>query len=94
MPQSGMGDQYFHGDLYEMAAAYLSHLVQGHPFVDGNKRIGAVAADVFLALNFIDLDPNEAELDRLVLRTGAGDCEKSEIAEFFRRNSRPLGESR
>lgn len=93
MPQSGMGDQYFHADLYEMAAAYLFHLVQGHPFVDGNKRVGAVVADVFLALNAIVLAPDEAELERLILRTASGDCEKPEIAEFFRRHSRPLSAS-
>ncbi|MBI3855807.1 MAG: Fic family protein, partial [Planctomycetes bacterium] len=38
MPQAGSGGQYFHTDLYEMAAAYLFHLVKNHPFVDGNKR--------------------------------------------------------
>ena len=90
MPQSGMGDQYFHTDLYEMAAAYLFHIVQGHPFVDGNKRAGAVAADVFLTLNSIDLAVDEAEFEGLVLRTARGDCGKAELAEFFRHHSRPL----
>jgi death-on-curing protein len=31
-----------------MAAAYLFHLVKNHPFLDGNKRVGAMAALVFL----------------------------------------------
>ena len=38
-----------------MAAAYLFHIVQNHPFIDGNKRVGAVAADVFLTLNDVRL---------------------------------------
>src|SRR5476651_2345346 len=41
-PESGFGDQYLHKDLYEMAAAYLFHLVKNHAFHDGNKRIAAL----------------------------------------------------
>ncbi|MEQ1679120.1 MAG: Fic family protein [Nitrospira sp.] len=32
-PQSGFGGHYLHSDLHEMAAAYLFHLVQNHPFL-------------------------------------------------------------
>ena len=42
IPAAGFGGQYLHNDLYEMAAAYLFHITQNHPFVDGNKRTGAV----------------------------------------------------
>jgi death-on-curing protein len=56
MPQSSFGGQFLHHDLFEMAAAYLYHIVQDHPFVDDNKRTGAVAAIVFLAMNGVDLD--------------------------------------
>ena len=43
MPESGFGGNYFHATIFEMAAAYLFHLVKNHPFVDGNKRIGLLA---------------------------------------------------
>jgi hypothetical protein len=39
-----------HADLFEMAAAYLFHIVANHPFVDGNKRVGLEAALVFLEI--------------------------------------------
>ena len=39
-----------------MAAAYLFHIVQNHPFVDGNKRAGAATALVFLDLNGVEID--------------------------------------
>ena len=42
------GGEYLHNDIFQMAAAYLFHIVQNHPFVDGNKRAGAAAAVVFL----------------------------------------------
>jgi death on curing protein len=37
-PSAGFGGEYLHGNLYEMAAAYLFHVSRNHPFVDGNKR--------------------------------------------------------
>jgi death-on-curing protein len=54
-PQATFGGEFLHKDLFEMAAAYLFHIVQNHPFLDGNKRTGAVAAMVFLDLNGVEI---------------------------------------
>jgi death-on-curing protein len=40
MPSATFGGQFLHTDIYEMAAAYLFHLVQNHPFVDGISESG------------------------------------------------------
>lgn len=90
MPQATFGGSYLHEDLYVMAAAYLFHIVQNHPFVDGNKRTGAAAADVFLALNGMSLDVPEDGLEALVMRVVAGDADKAEIASFLREHSSQL----
>jgi len=47
MPQASFGGTYLHADLYEMAAAYLFHIVSNHPFLDGNKRTGTAVALFF-----------------------------------------------
>ena len=47
-PAATFEGDFLHGDPFEMAAAYLFHIVRNHPFMDGNKRTGAVAALVFL----------------------------------------------
>ena len=88
MPQTGFGDQYAHGDLFEMAAAYLFHLVKNHPFVDGNKRVGAVAARVFLALNGVVVDMPEHIIYDLVIATAEGHASKADLADAFRSHSR------
>ena len=85
MAQAGVGGQYLHGDLFEMAAAYLYHIVQNHPFVDGNKRTGAVTAIVFLAMNDITLRADNEGLEALVRDVARGKADKARIAEFFRR---------
>jgi death-on-curing protein len=84
MPQASYDGEYLHCDIYEMAAAYMYHLVQNHPFLDGNKRIGAASALVFLAINDIQIDNDEDGLVELTLSVATGQAGKSEIAEFFR----------
>ena len=86
-PQAGFSNQYLHSDLFEMAGAYLFHIVQNHPFVDGNKRTGAAAALVFLKLNCIDFSISNPALVRLVLDLARGKTGKAAVAEFFRENT-------
>jgi death-on-curing protein len=84
MPQASYGGEYLHADLFEMAAAYLYHIVQNHPFLDGNKRVGAAAAIIFLAINDVTIESDEEGLVSMTLSVAAGQAGKSEIAEFFR----------
>jgi death-on-curing protein len=88
MPAAGFGGRYLHTDLFEMTAAYLFHITQNHPFVDGNKRTGAVASLVFLSLNDVELEADEEEFERIVLGVAQGKIDKAVVAEFFRKNSR------
>lgn len=88
MPQAAIGGKYLHTDLFEMAAAYLFHLVQNHPFLDGNKRAGAGAALVFLTLNNVRLRVSNPALVRIVLTVAEGKMGKGAVAEFLRRHAR------
>lgn len=87
MPQSSFGGAYLHQDIPEMAAAYLFHVVQNHPFLDGNKRTGTAAALVFLELNKISFEADEDELYALVIAVAEGRADKPQIANFFRKRS-------
>jgi death-on-curing protein len=89
-PAASFGGQYFHADVFEMAAAYLFHLVKNHAFVDGNKRVGAAAADVFLQLNGWDLANDEPAFSELVLATATDVADKVAVAAFLRARSTPL----
>ncbi len=55
-PQASFGGTFAHDGLFAMAAAYLFHIVSNHPFVDGNKRAGLLAAQVFLDVNGVTLE--------------------------------------
>ena len=83
-PQVTFDGQFLHIDIFHMAASYLFHLVQNHPFIDGNKRIGLEAALVFLELNDQSIEADDEELVELVLGVARGQIDKTQIAEFFR----------
>jgi death-on-curing protein len=83
-PEAKFGGEFLHADLFEMAAAYLFHLVKNHPFIDGNKRVGLETALVFLEINGHSIDASDEELVELVLQTVVGKLSKPQIAEFFR----------
>jgi len=91
MPKASLGGTFLHADHYAMAAAYFFHIVNNHPFVDGNKRTGTVAALTFLDLNgywFNKRDDSDldAALESLVLSVACGETGKDEIAAFFRKH--------
>lgn len=88
MPQASFGGEYLHKDLFDMAAAYLYHIVQNHPFHDGNKRAGAATAVVFLAMNDIALQADEEGLVNITLAVAQGQAGKTEIAGFLRKIAR------
>jgi len=87
MPMATFGGDFLHTDIFEMAAAYLFHLVQNHSFLDGNKRVGAMAAIVFLALNGYDFDAPRGVLCDFVIALARGDRTKAEAAVFLRGHS-------
>lgn len=88
MPAVAFGGQYLHTDLCEMAAAYLFHIVLNHPFIDANKRVGAVSTDVFLALNNTKLIASQDDYLDLVLSVARSESGKSAVAEFLLANSK------
>jgi len=86
-PRASFTGEFLHADIFEMAAAYLFHIVQDHPFIDGNKRTGLVAALVFLDLNGIEVDAPKGSLYDLTMSVATGTAGKKEVAAFFRRRT-------
>jgi len=89
MPEAGFGDRYFHSDIFEMTATYLYHLVQNHPFLDGNKRVGAMAAFTFLQLNGHHLKAKTTAFETIIRKVAQGKEAKAVVAAFFRKHSQP-----
>jgi len=91
-PCAGFGDEYFHKDIFEIAAAYVFHIIKNHPFIDGNKRTGWVCGLFFLKLNGVNFSPEPDVFDSeiMTLSVAEGKADKQMIAEFFRKYSTAL----
>ncbi len=82
--QATFDGRFLHQSLFEMAAAYLFHLAQNHPFLDGNKRVALAAALTFLWLNDREIEAPEDGLTNLVLGVAEGKVTKAEVAVFLK----------
>ena len=69
--------------LQQKAARLCFGLVKNHPFVDGNKRIGAHVMLVFLALNGIELQYTQTELSDVILQLAAGTIQSSDLLDWI-----------
>ncbi len=82
-PLSMFDGQYLHKTMYDKAAAYLFHICQNHPFIDGNKRTALVSALMFLAVNDFAIDYNEDALEKLTRGVAEGKVNKEKATSFF-----------
>lgn len=76
--------------LVEKAAALCFGLVQGHPFVDGNKRVGHVALETFLVLNGSEIDAAVDDQEHFILGLAAGRISRTELTNWLRQHVKPL----
>ncbi len=83
MPQQQFGGDYLHPDLAAMAAAYLYHLAANHPFMDGNKRVAAMAAFVFLDVNGHDLTASPDAFEAVVMGVANGTVTKAGVTQWM-----------
>ena len=83
-PRATAFGELLHGDLFEMAAAYLFHIVKNHAFLDGNKRTALLAALVFLDINGVSLEHDDERLYDLTMAGAEGRADKKQIADALR----------
>jgi death-on-curing protein len=89
-PQATFGGEDLYPDLEAKAAALLHSLVMNHPFVDGNKRVGAAAAELFLIANGSEMVSGDDELIATTLAVARGELGAEALAIWLRQRVRPL----
>ena len=82
-PFQTFGGEDVYPSLQQKAARLCFGLVKNHPFVDGNKRIGAHVMLVFLALNWIELQHTQTELSDVILQLAAGTIQSSDLLSWI-----------
>lgn len=83
-PRMTFGGTDLYPTLVEKAASLGFSLINNHPFVDGNKRTGHAAMEVFLILNGYEIQAPVTEQERIVLQTASGELARDGFAEWLR----------
>ena len=76
-------------DAAALAASYGYGISRNHPFIDGNKRTGFVAAELFLRLNGLVLHADDTSSVLTMLAVAAGDITEDAFAAWLREHSGP-----
>src|SRR6267142_168705 len=66
-PEMTFGGDDLYPSIAEKAAALGHSLIQNHPFLDGNKRVGHAAMEVFLVLNGYEIRAPVDEQEQIIL---------------------------
>jgi death-on-curing protein len=77
---------YGETSFYAMAAAYAHGIVKNHPFLDGNKRAGFMAAYIFLGANGLEFQAPEEEVVERTLALAAGAIDAADYAAWLERS--------
>lgn len=71
-PQTNLLGEDAYPSIDEKAAVLLESLVRNHPLIDGNKRLGWIAAVMFLELNGLRVDAPLDHAYDLVIAVATG----------------------
>jgi death-on-curing protein len=82
-PEASFGGEDLYPDLASKVAALGHSLIQNHPFVDGNKRIGHAAMEVFLLLNSHEIDASVEDQEEIILDVASGKVSRIELSEWI-----------
>lgn len=79
--QSFNGNDFF-PTVTDKAVRLCVGLVKNHPFIDGNKRIGALALLTILDLNKYQFKSNSTELSSVILDFAAGKIDDNYLLQW------------
>ena len=82
-PFRQFGNEDLYPTIQQKASRLCFGLVNNHPFIDGNKRIGAHVMLVFLALNGIELEYTQYELSSTILKLASSEISYQQLTRWI-----------
>ncbi len=83
-PRMSFEGEDLYPDIVDKASSLGFSLVMNHPFVDGNKRTGHAAMEVFLILNGYEIEATTDEQEEIMLSLASGSISRSELKKWLR----------
>ncbi len=82
-PRMSYADQELYPTLREKVAALGFSLINNHPFVDGNKRIGHAALEVTLLMNGYEIQADVDSQEAVILAMAASKINRQDFLEWL-----------
>jgi death-on-curing protein len=89
-PRMAYGGIELYPTIVEKAAVLGFSLIMNHPFIDGNKRAGHAAMEVFMVLNGYEIEASVEEQERVILQVASGEIERESFTQWLRTHIREL----
>ncbi len=83
LPAQSMFGRDLYATIFDKAAALMRSIAENQPFLDGNKRTAWGAAQVFLAVNGVDVTSTVDEAVQVMIALAEKRIDITEVAEFL-----------
>ena len=83
-PRMTFGGEELYPTIMEKASALAFSIIQNHPFVDGNKRMGHAVMEIFLVLNGFEIEAETGEQEATILQVASGEISRETFTDWLR----------
>jgi len=83
-PRMTFGGEELYPTIVEKASTLGFTLIKNHPFLDGNKRIGHAAMEIFLVLNGFEISAPVDEQEQIILQVASSEIGRDQFTEWLR----------
>ncbi len=88
-PQQTFEGRDLHATIPQKAAALGYSLILNHGFLDGNKRIGHAAMEVFLLLNGYEFQADVNDAESTILAVASGSMTRADLTDWVSKHISP-----
>ncbi len=85
-PRMTFGNIELYPTIAEKAASLGFSIIQNHPFVDGNKRTGHAAMEIFLVSNGFEITKSVDEQESVILQVASGQLDRNAFTDWLQKS--------
>ncbi len=87
-PRQTFGGRYLYRTIYDKGGALVVSMIENHPFVDGNKRMGIATLGLFLLMNDYSVLSSTLETVQFALRIARAEINPHQAASWLRKHTK------
>ena len=86
-PEQTFGGQYLYRTIFDKGGALVVSMIENHPFIDGNKRMGIATLVLFLIMNNYSVLTSTQETVKFALGIARDEIRQHQAASWLRKHT-------